>query len=241
MIELRSHLFEGDTVLQAIAEDLFMPDGSRFRISTGQLSDDPAVLKVQRALLDWRPDCLPQWGADGNFGTEAVAAVHRFKVEELGVSEAGMVDDVGPRTVVRLDQIRAQVEANAAVAGVTAAGVATDIPLVKFYGDPPDALPPAITVDDELFGSYEVANLGTAPTTASDQVWCSVMTQSIIYYQARHILNDPPVGPGETYRGGVRLRGSELPQFLGAWEIEFFVTDASGQVVDSATVPFDLG
>ena len=63
------------------------------------------MIKVQQALLIRDPACLPISGADGLFGGEAAAAVHLFKVEELGVEEAQVIDDVGPLTVQRLDEI----------------------------------------------------------------------------------------------------------------------------------------
>jgi len=236
MIELRSHLFRDDTILQAIAENLLNTDGSHIRISTVELADDPAVLKVQTALLDWRPDCLPLWGADGSFGSEAARAVHRFKVEELGVPEAGVIDDVGPQTVQRLDQIRAQAEADAKTAG--GEGKATNIPLLRFNA-PPDVLPPEITVADDVFGSYEIVNLGTAPSTGQDDIWFSVMMQNVVFHQSHHTLDNPPIAPGDTYRGGIRIRGRDLA-FLGVWEIAFALTDSDGHIVDEAAVPFDI-
>ena len=238
MIELRSHLFRDDVVLQAIAEDLLNTDGSHMRISTVELAHDPAVLKVQTALLDWRPDCLPQWGADGSFGDEAARAVHRFKVEELGVPEAGVIDDVGPQTVQRLDQIRAQAEADLKTAVGEAEGDVIDIPLLRFNA-PPDVLPPEITVADDVFGSYEIVNLGTAPSTGQDNIWFSITTQNVVFHQSHHMLDNPPIDPGNTYRDGIRIRGSDL-QFLGAWQIVFLLTDSNGQIADEATVPFDI-
>ena len=112
MVEFQSALFAGDALLQAIADDLPSPDGGLTRSSPSQNRDDPAVAKVQQALLDWRSDALPS-GADGVFGNESVEAVMRFKREELGVSEGAIIGDVGPRTVRRLDEIRAAVEATA--------------------------------------------------------------------------------------------------------------------------------
>ncbi len=109
MVEFQSALLAGDGLLQAIADDLPSPNGRLTRISPSQNQDDPAVAKVQQALLDWRPDALPS-GADGVFGNESVEAVMRFKREELGVSEGEIIGDVGPRTVRRLDEIRAAVE-----------------------------------------------------------------------------------------------------------------------------------
>lgn len=109
MVEFQSALFAGDALLQAIADDLPGPDGGLTRISPSQNRDDPAVAKVQHALLDWRADVLPS-GADGVFGNESAEAVMRFKREELGVAAGDVIGDVGPRTVRRLDEIRAGVE-----------------------------------------------------------------------------------------------------------------------------------
>ncbi|WP_143695333.1 tyrosinase family protein [Williamsia sp. 1135] len=101
---LTSSLFSGDPLLEAIAAD-----GPQ-RISTAQNRNDPAVVKVQTALLDWDPGALPLFGADGDYGSESAGAVHRFKRDELLVPEPEIVDDVGPRTVRRLDEIRVAVE-----------------------------------------------------------------------------------------------------------------------------------
>lgn len=75
---LTSALFAGDPLLEAIAQD-------QDRISRSQHRTDPAVRKVQTALLDWDPDSLPQFGADGDYGDETAGAVARFKAEVLGV------------------------------------------------------------------------------------------------------------------------------------------------------------
>ncbi|HEY8788667.1 MAG TPA: tyrosinase family protein [Actinopolymorphaceae bacterium] len=101
---LTSQLFAGDALLEAIAAD--GPE----RISTTQNASSPSVGKVQQALLTWDPAALPRFGADSIYGSETEAAVHRFKVTELGVDESSVVDDVGPQTVVRLDEIQAAAE-----------------------------------------------------------------------------------------------------------------------------------
>ncbi|GAB2892382.1 hypothetical protein GCM10027074_70680 [Streptomyces deserti] len=100
---LTSALFAGDPLLEAIAQD-------QDRISRTRHRTDPAVQKVQIALLGWDPDCLPQFGADGDYGGETAAAVARFKVEVLGVPPAEVIDDVGPLTVLKLDEMRAAAE-----------------------------------------------------------------------------------------------------------------------------------
>jgi hypothetical protein len=93
VFELQSQLFQGDDLLQAIADDVREADGSLTRISRTQHAKGDSVTRVQEALLTWRPDCLPVFGADGQYGGEAAAAVHRFKVEELAVPEAEVIDD----------------------------------------------------------------------------------------------------------------------------------------------------
>ncbi len=93
---LRSELFAGDPLLEAIAAD-------QDRISRFQHPTDPAVRKVQTALLFWDPACLPVNGADGTYDDETARAVVRFKVEILGVPAESVIDDVGPRTVQTLD------------------------------------------------------------------------------------------------------------------------------------------
>ena len=93
---LRSQLFAGDPLLEAIAAD-------QDRISRSQHPTDPAVRKLQSGLLFWDPECLPVSGADGTYGDETARAVVRFKVEVIGVPADSVIDDVGPQTVRRLD------------------------------------------------------------------------------------------------------------------------------------------
>jgi len=101
---LTSQLFQGDAVLQAIADD-------NDRMSRRRHGRGEAARKIQTALLTWNPGVLPRFGADGKYGDETAAAGRRFKIEELGVAPADVIDDVGPRTVNRLDEIQAAAEA----------------------------------------------------------------------------------------------------------------------------------
>lgn len=108
---LNSALFAYDPLLEDITADI----GGQ-RISATQNRNAPAVRQIQKALLLWDPNCLPLFGADGDYGNETAKAVHRFKVVELGVPEAQVVDDIGPLTVQRLDQIAFAREQSAAEA-----------------------------------------------------------------------------------------------------------------------------
>jgi hypothetical protein len=51
-----------------------------------------AVTTMQQALLTWRPDCLPKWGADGDFGAETEAALRAYQAE-AGLPVTGVYDE----------------------------------------------------------------------------------------------------------------------------------------------------
>jgi peptidoglycan hydrolase-like protein with peptidoglycan-binding domain len=118
---LISELFAGDVLLESIVADAE-------RISRTRNASAEAVRKVQQALLTWNPNCLPQWGADGNYGDETAAAVATFKRQLLGVPVAQIVDDVGPATVLRLDKIQAAAEGGL--------GTLTTLRFLDEYGNP---------------------------------------------------------------------------------------------------------
>lgn len=82
------------------------------RISETQHRNDPAVEPIQLALLIRDPFCHPVHSADGDYGPEPAGAVVRFKIDELGVPPGDVINDGGPRTVIRLDEIAAAAEAS---------------------------------------------------------------------------------------------------------------------------------
>ncbi|MBQ1788828.1 MAG: peptidoglycan-binding protein, partial [Oscillospiraceae bacterium] len=61
------------------------PEGLR----RGDMGDD--VRAMQRALLTWNPDCLPKYGADGDFGGETEAALRAYQ-KAAGLPETGVYD-----------------------------------------------------------------------------------------------------------------------------------------------------
>ncbi len=50
-----------------------------------------AVAAMQNALLTWNPDCLPRYGADGDFGAEAESALRSFQ-KEMSLPATGVYD-----------------------------------------------------------------------------------------------------------------------------------------------------
>jgi Common central domain of tyrosinase/Polyphenol oxidase middle domain len=96
---LQSQLFQGDQILEAVAAD-------QARISRTQNNVHDTVERVQKALLLRDSNCLPQFGADGDYGDETAGAVKQLKIDEFtDLTPDQIFDDVGPRTVLLLDQI----------------------------------------------------------------------------------------------------------------------------------------
>jgi len=61
---------------------------------TGELKrgdSGEAVKALQQLLLKWNPDCLPEYGADGDFGKETEDAVKAFQ-ESAKLKETGIYD-----------------------------------------------------------------------------------------------------------------------------------------------------
>jgi tyrosinase len=101
---LNSQLFQGDQILEAVAAD-------QARISRTENNVHDTVERVQKALLLRDPNCLPQFGADGDYGNETAGAVLTLKQQEFpDLQPNETFDDVGPRTVIRLDEIAVQHE-----------------------------------------------------------------------------------------------------------------------------------
>ncbi|MFC4604885.1 tyrosinase family protein [Rhodococcus kronopolitis] len=100
---ISSVLFQGDVVLTAIA-------GGRDRMSSARNASGDAVGKLQTALRNWDPHCLPAPNAAPTYCAHTAAAVRRFKVTMLGEPEASATDVTGPEIVLHLDRLQATAE-----------------------------------------------------------------------------------------------------------------------------------
>lgn len=130
-----SSLFSDDPVLLNVFND-------RDRISRTQHRTSDSTGRVQAALLIWDPGCLPEHGADSDYGDETAGAVSRFKTEVLLVPPAELVDDVGPRTVERLDQLAAAYER----------GLGREVALVGVEGIDSDTWLSAVAIAESMGG-----------------------------------------------------------------------------------------
>ena len=72
-----------------------------------------AIKKMQEALLLWKPDCLPEWGADGDFGSETEKAVKAYQ-KEAGLPVTGIYDEATRKALTSIGKAQ-RVEATADV------------------------------------------------------------------------------------------------------------------------------
>ena len=78
-------------------------DGTTEGLRRGDSGDD--VRAMQRALLAWNPDCLPKWGADGDFGEETEEALKAFQ-KSAGLPETGVYDDATRKALTGIGKPR---------------------------------------------------------------------------------------------------------------------------------------
>ena len=105
---LFSQLFAGDALLQGGSRTA--STGTHFANAEHEERPRRWARSRQRCWTG-DPAALPVHGVDSDYGSETAAAVHRFKVEVLGVPPSSQViDDVGPQTVLKLDKIRLAAE-----------------------------------------------------------------------------------------------------------------------------------
>ena len=101
MVNLRSNRFAGDSDLTNVLNSaLRLAAAGTSSFPAPVLSSGPTIVKVQQALLDIGYS-LPQFGADGTFGSETGTAVVAFKSDWHLVPRDPVI---GPKTMLALDK-----------------------------------------------------------------------------------------------------------------------------------------
>ena len=113
------------------------------------------------------------------------------------------------------------------------------IPLVKF-SDLLDYAPQPAKWGENVVVICELVNIGTAPTSAVDQLWGSLVLQNTVIHQEHQNLDSPPVEPnGGSQRYSFTFEG----RFMAAgddWSIHLAVTNAAGENADEAKIAFTV-
>lgn len=91
-------LTDGSNAKAERANDPGKADGALRRGDEGS-----AVMAMQANLLAWKADCLPVWGADGDFGEETEAAVKAFQ-KSAGLPVTGVYDETTRKALTMDDK-----------------------------------------------------------------------------------------------------------------------------------------
>jgi len=94
----------------------------------------------------------------------------------------------------------------------------TDIPLMEFVST--ELITATVTHDTNgLWATYEVVNMGTAPTDREDLVMAAVIYQGTQLHSAEHRFDDPVLAPnGGSHKGSIHIHPEHLP-IDGDWEL----------------------
>jgi Domain of unknown function (DUF4157) len=90
--DLQSPRFAGDPILESVFDD-------EHHIKQTETGDH--VAKIQQALLDLDPSCLPEHGVDGIYGSETSSAAQKFQIQNNLTPALG---NIGPKTMSELDR-----------------------------------------------------------------------------------------------------------------------------------------
>lgn len=96
-------LTDGSNAKTERAKDPGKSDGTLRRGDYGS-----AVKVMQVNLLAWKADCLPVWGADGDFGEETETAVKAFQAS-VGLSVTGVYDEITRKALTSEEPIKRDV------------------------------------------------------------------------------------------------------------------------------------
>ncbi|HEX9258160.1 MAG TPA: hypothetical protein VF855_01390 [Acidimicrobiales bacterium] len=108
----------------------------------------------------------------------------------------------------------------------------TPIPLVKIYGDITRAPAPDNWWREDVFVYAELLNMGTAPTTAADQIWASLSIGNTVVAQEHEDLDSPAIEPNGGSRSFMFKFDGHYMAVADDWMLIVSVTNADGQISD---------
>jgi hypothetical protein len=116
-----------------------------------------------------------------------------------------------------------------------------DIPYMKFVST--EVITTTVTpTTDGLWATYEVVNIGTAPTTIDDIVIGAACFQGAQVHTAEHRFDNPVIAPnGGSHRGSLHFE-SHIVGVNGDWELYFGIPakEYGGGFIDEARLPFKV-
>lgn len=128
--------------------------------------------------------------------------------------------------------------------GPAVSEVPHDIPYLKFSAT--EVVTTRVTeATNGLWATYEIVNIGTAPTTAEDMVIGAACFQGTQVHTAEHHFDNPVIAAnGGSHKGTLHFEAHTVG-INGDWELYFGIPakEIGGGFIDDSRLPFkvDLG
>ena len=116
-----------------------------------------------------------------------------------------------------------------------------DICYVKFLGTPECVTPVVTEATQGVWGTYEIVNIGTAPTTGEHSVSVFISYQGAQWRDRTHDLDNPVLeANGGAFQGTAHFPMEDLP-WPGEWYMTFQVNRGVNEgITDVVHVPFTV-
>jgi hypothetical protein len=116
---------------------------------------------------------------------------------------------------------------------------AQDMPYLKFLSA--EVVTPVVTVETAgVWGTYEVVNIGTAPTTREDSVTAFVSYRGAQIHYVTHEFEPVVEANGGSRKGNFHCGFEALP-YPGDWELSLQINRGINKgISDVVTIPFQV-
>ena len=113
----------------------------------------------------------------------------------------------------------------------------TPIPFVKLSGEVERAPAPDNYWREDVFVFGNIVNIGTAPTTAADQVWGSLILGHTVIAQQHQNLDSPPLEANGGSRNVAFKFDGHYMAVADDWQLSISITNADGSISDDGRTP----